>query len=140
VPGLQGGAAPARAFSTFMRFAVRNRPIEQFNTDVQLPEWQLEPDEEWMYGDPDQDYYYMDEEGNLIEPAGPDERRGLPFPVEGEDKDPSGDPARRPDPRAPGPAPVRPAPQAASDDFLDQATGREQGTPPAGATPPPRIR
>src|SRR5688572_2260129 len=53
VPGLQGGTAPARAFSAFMRQAVRNRPIEKFNTEVQLPEWQLEPDEEWMFGDPD---------------------------------------------------------------------------------------
>ncbi len=81
----------------------------------------------------------MDEEGNLIEPAGPGERRGVPFPVEGEDQRP-GDPARRPDPRAPGPVPGRPAPQAASDDFLDQATGREQGAPPAGAVPLPRER
>ena len=127
VPGLQGGTAPARAFSTFMRYAVRNRPVEQFNTDVQLPEWQLEPDEEWMFGDPDQDYYYIDEEGNLIEPTGPSERRGVPFPVEGEDQPQPGEPARRPDPRAPAPVPGRPAQPAASEDFLDRATGRQDG-------------
>jgi len=129
VPGLQGGTAPARAFSSFMRQAVRNRPIEQFNTDLQLPEWQLEPDEEWMFGDPDEEYYYMDEDGNLIEPAGPGERRGVPFPVEGENPPAPADPARRPDPRAPVPVPGRaaPQPQAASDDFLDRATGREEG-------------
>jgi len=129
VPGLQGGTAPARAFSAFMRYAVRNRPVEKFNTDAKLPEWQLEPDEEWMLGDPNDEYYYMDEEGNLIEPAEQGEMRPLPFPIEGETPPP--DPARRPDPRAPAPAPVpgraAPEPQAASDDFLDRATGRRPG-------------
>ena len=129
VPGLQGGTAPARAFSAFMRYAVRNRPVEKFNTDAKLPEWQLEPDEEWMLGDPNDEYYYMDEEGNLIEPAEQGEKRPLPFPIEGETPPP--DPARRPDPRAPAPAPVpgraAPEPQAASDDFLDRATGRRPG-------------
>jgi penicillin-binding protein 1A len=127
IGGLQGGTAPARAFAAFMRYAVRSRPPEEFDTDVQLPEWQLEPDEEWLYGDPDNEYYYIDEQGNLIEPAGPDERRGLPFPVEGEEQ--PGDPGRRPDPRVPAPAPGRPAPPAASDDFLDRATGRGSQQP-----------
>jgi penicillin-binding protein 1A len=125
VPGLQGGTAPARAFSAFMRQAVRGRPVEKFNTEVQLPEWQLEPDEEWMFGDPDEEYYYMDEEGNLIEPAGPGDRRVVPFPPDGEQQPP--DPARRPDQRPPVPVPGRPAQPAASDDFLDRATGREEG-------------
>jgi penicillin-binding protein 1A len=140
VPGLQGGTAPARAFSQFMRFAVKDRPVEKFNTDVKLPEWQLEPDEEWMYGDPGDEYYYVDEQGNLIEPTGPSERRGLPFPPEGEGvpQQPA-DPARRPDPRVPAPAPGRAEPQAASDDFLDRATGRQQSPPPGGTAPAPRV-
>ncbi|MEO8619184.1 MAG: PBP1A family penicillin-binding protein [Sphingomicrobium sp.] len=46
VAGLQGGTAPARAFADYMRVAVANRPIEQFETEVPLPDWQLEPDEE----------------------------------------------------------------------------------------------
>jgi penicillin-binding protein 1A len=125
VPGLQGGRAPARAFAAFMRTAVRDRPVEEFDTDLQLPEWQLEPDEEWMFGEPGEEYYYVDEQGNLIEPVGPDERRTLPFPVEGETPPPA-DPDRRGDPRQPPPPPPpgRPAPPAASDDFLDRATGR----------------
>lgn len=123
VPGLQGGRAPARAFAEFMRYAVKNRPPEKFDTDLKLPEWQLEPDEEWMYGEPGDEYYYVDEQGNLIEPTGPDERRSVPFPVEGEDQPEPVEPARRPDPRAPAPAPGRPPPAAASDDFLDRATG-----------------
>src|SRR5690606_16488787 len=46
VSGLQGGTAPAKAFSQYMRVAVRNRPVEEFDTDLQLPDWQVEPDEE----------------------------------------------------------------------------------------------
>ncbi|HEY6815155.1 MAG TPA: penicillin-binding transpeptidase domain-containing protein, partial [Croceibacterium sp.] len=133
VPGLQGGTAPARAFAAFMRQAVRSRAIEQFDTAVTPPEWQAEPDDEWMYGDPGDEYYYVDEQGNMIEPAGPEGARGLPFPVEGEQQ--PGEPVRRPDPRAPAPQPGRPAPQAASDDFLDQATGRDEPPAPPAARP-----
>ena len=50
VPGLQGGTAPARAFHDFMTVAVANRPVEQFQTQVPLPDWQLTPEEE-IYGD-----------------------------------------------------------------------------------------
>src|SRR5437763_269291 len=50
VGGLQGGTAPARAFHDFMTVAVANRPIEQFETQVPMPDWQLTPEEE-MYGD-----------------------------------------------------------------------------------------
>ena len=124
VPGLQGGTAPARAFADFMRYAVRGRAVEEFDTEITLPDWQLEPDEEWLYGEPGDDYYYVDEQGNLIEPAAPDERRLSPFPPEGEELPP--EPPRRPDARAPAPVPGRPAPQAASDEFLDRATGRDE--------------
>src|SRR5690242_1529552 len=50
VPGLQGGTAPARAFHDFMSVAVANRPVEQFETQVPIPDWQLTPEEE-LYGD-----------------------------------------------------------------------------------------
>src|SRR3546814_19828392 len=50
---LQGGRAPARAFADYMKVAVAKRPVEQFETQVTLPEWQLEPDEEAYYGQPD---------------------------------------------------------------------------------------
>ena len=46
VGGLQGGTAPARAFHDFMTVAVANRPVEQFDTQVPLPNWQLTPEEE----------------------------------------------------------------------------------------------
>ncbi|MET0365231.1 MAG: PBP1A family penicillin-binding protein [Sphingobium sp.] len=67
VGGLQGGRAPARAFADFMKVAVANRPIEKFETDVTLPEWQLEPDDE-AYGQPDngEEGAQVDENGNPI--------------------------------------------------------------------------
>jgi penicillin-binding protein 1A len=112
VPGLQGGHAPARAFAAYMKFAVASRPIEKFDTEMTLPAWQLEPDDEMlMNGGPD-DYYYVDENGNLIEPGGrPRDREPAP-----EDPDPSGDQ---------GLVPVGPPP-AAEEDFLDEATGRDR--------------
>jgi penicillin-binding protein 1A len=50
VGGLQGGTAPARAFHDFMSVAVARRPVEQFETQVPMPDWQLTPEEE-IYGD-----------------------------------------------------------------------------------------
>lgn len=113
VGGLQGGTAPARAFAAFMRSAVKNRPVEQFDTELKLPEWQLEPDDEMMMGNPN-DYYFVDEDGNLIEPGSseqvPGDRSGAEPPVN----------VRR-----------GTAPPAASDNFLDQATGRGDASAPA---------
>ena len=50
IAGLQGGTAPARAFHDFMTVAVARRPVEQFETQVPMPDWQLTPEEE-MFGD-----------------------------------------------------------------------------------------
>jgi penicillin-binding protein 1A len=54
LPGLGGGGSPARAFSQMMQVALRSRPAQNFQSEVTLPEWQLEPDEEAYYGAPDQ--------------------------------------------------------------------------------------
>ncbi|HEX7872039.1 MAG TPA: PBP1A family penicillin-binding protein [Sphingobium sp.] len=77
VGGLQGGRAPARAFADFMKLAVANRPIEKFETDVTLPEWQLEPDDE-AYGQPDNggDGGQVDEDGNPVPGAQRDPEAG----------------------------------------------------------------
>ena len=82
VSGLQGGRAPAQAFAAYMRYAVKDRAVEEFDTELDLPDWQTEPDDEYMFGDPE-DYYFIDEQGNLIEPG---RRRGdrSPFGIEGE--------------------------------------------------------
>ena len=64
VGGLQGGTAPARAFAGFMRVATANRPVEQFETEVTLPEWQLEPDAE-AWGEADNGVF-VDADGNPV--------------------------------------------------------------------------
>jgi len=48
VGNLQGGTAPARAFHDFMTVAVAKRPVEQFETQVPMPDWQLTPEEEML--------------------------------------------------------------------------------------------
>lgn len=78
VGGLQGGRAPARAFADFMKVAVANRPVENFETDLKLPEWQLEPDDE-AYGQPDQNNDgppQVDADGNPIPGAAQDPQTG----------------------------------------------------------------
>ena len=115
VAGLQGGHAPARAFAAYMKVAVAKRPVEQFDTELKLPEWQLEPDDEQFSGDP-ADYRYMDEQGNLIDPR----------------VDDGSGPGGIPPEMYEGDAP----PPAANDDFLNQATGRTQPERPRQA---PRI-
>ncbi len=104
VNGLQGGTAPARAFAQYMKFAVAKRPVEKFDTQLKLPAWQLEPDDEMIMGAPS-DYSFVDEQGNLIEPQDNQRLRQ------------GGDPYRPEDGGMP--------PPAANDDFLDQATGRD---------------
>lgn len=66
VRGLQGGRAPAAAFAAFMKVAVAKRKIEKFDTELVLPEWQLEPDDEALFGAPE-DGIYVDENGMPIE-------------------------------------------------------------------------
>ncbi|MHA7820996.1 MAG: transglycosylase domain-containing protein [Erythrobacter sp.] len=119
VPGLQGGRAPAQAFAAYMRYAVKDRPVEEFDTELNLPEWQLEPDDESLFGDPD-DYYFIDEQGNLIEPGRRDPDSPA-FDIEGERVEP-----------------LQPVPPAASEDFLERATG--QDIVPRQEVPPPRSQ
>ncbi len=128
VPGLQGGRAPARAFAAYMRYAVKDRPVEEFDIELNLPEWALEPDEEALFGDPDE-YYFIDEQGNLIEPGRRDPSES-PFDIEGETRG--------------GFVPLdeyEEPPTAVSEDFLEQATGQPIGPPrddfPEDPPPPP---
>jgi penicillin-binding protein 1A len=106
LPGLQGGRNPAQAFSAFMQVALRTRPVQNFQTEVTLPEWQLEPDEEAYYGDPDQglggDNEAAPEELQMPEAAGPDDTQ--PSPEE--------ETVPTPQPRRPAPT-DRPQPAAA---------------------------
>jgi penicillin-binding protein 1A len=115
VPGLQGGTAPARAFSSYMKVAVAGRKVEKFETDATLPAWQLEEGEEGLMSGAPDDYYYVDEKGNLVNPDRPRD-----------------EPAPRP--QAPdGGLEAVPPPPAANEEFLDEATGRDRPVP---AAPP----
>ena len=120
VGGLQGGTAPARAFRDFMARAVANRPVEQFDTQVPMPDWQLTPEEE-MFGDqaldPNVMQQMVDENGMPLYPVPYDPNVPIQVPQQQPmvRPDGTGDPTqqeldqafppqqRPPDPRSPPP-------------------------------------
>jgi penicillin-binding protein 1A len=126
VPGLQGGTAPARAFAAYMRVATAKRPPEKFQTDLKLPQYQAEPDDEAMQNNPD-NYFYVDPNGNIAnhQPTTPDGADPQYAPRNHDDTVPAGE-----DPN-----------HAANDDLLDQATGRQSNPPrrPAPRVTPPHF-
>jgi penicillin-binding protein 1A len=122
VRGLHGGTAPARAFAAFMKPATAARPIEQFDTQVTLPEWQLEPDEASYFGTPDNGVP-VDENGNPIDPA----------PATIDPETPAG---TAPAPAAAPTAPPARTPQQQLDDLIDSVT-RDGPAPPAPSRNPP---
>lgn len=75
VGNLQGGTAPARAWSNFMQVAVARRPVEQFDTEVTFPE-QLE-EGEILLGE-DGEPILFDENGNPIGDAPFGDAGGVP--------------------------------------------------------------
>lgn len=104
VRGLQGGRAPAAAFAAFMKVAVAKRKVEKFDTELVLPDWQLEPDEEELYGAPE-DGIYVDENGMPIETG-----QGLEYDMEG--------------------GQAEDGPPQLDQDWIDSVLGREEdGTP-----------
>ncbi|URW75259.1 PBP1A family penicillin-binding protein [Sphingomonas donggukensis] len=119
ISGLQGGTAPARAFASFMKRAVANRPIEQFETEVTLPEWQLEPDEETYFGEPDNGAMMVDADGNPVDQPAPTPQatEEQPDPVTGETPSET---------------------QRLDQEWLDRMTGRgtPPNRPPVSAQPP----
>jgi penicillin-binding protein 1A len=102
IPGLQGGRAPAQAFAQFMKQAVARRPVENFQTQVTLPEWQLEPDEEAYFGNADEGQF-VDDNGMPIEPEAP---------------------APRAEPERPAPSPDVPAPEQLDQRWIDRVLKR----------------
>ena len=116
MPGLQGGRAPARAFADFMRVAVARRPVEKFDTEVTLPEWQLEPDNEAYFGDPG-DMPYVDE-------------NGIPIPGAARDE--------YPDPGADAASPDDQPPARIDQQWIDDVLGRNRGAAPIQTAPEPR--
>jgi penicillin-binding protein 1A len=110
-----------------MKPATASRPIEQFDTQVTLPEWQLEPDEESYFGQPDNGQMAVDADGNPIA------QDGVPVPTDSQ----TGDTLARPDADQPEtPAPPAAPPQQMNQDWIDRVTGRERREPsPAGRQP-----
>ncbi|CAM3119624.1 transglycosylase domain-containing protein [Sphingomonas zeae] len=141
VAGLHGGTAPARAFADYMRVAVANRPIEQFDTQVTLPEWQLEPDEESYFGQPDNGVAAVDADGNPLPPpsagAAEDGSEAVEIPTHREPGAPV--PIQQPQPGAPPqqqqPAQAPVPPQRLDQAWIDRVTGRGAG----GASRDPRT-
>jgi penicillin-binding protein 1A len=112
VGGLQGGTAPARAFHDFMSVAVVNRPVEQFETQVPMPDWQLTPEEE-VYGDQAidaNDMQSMVDENGMPLGNPPPQEQGYPQPMVRPDG--TGDPSQQELDQAFPPQPQRqPPPQ-----------------------------
>ncbi|MEN2710731.1 transglycosylase domain-containing protein [Sphingomonas sp. NPDC092331] len=104
VPGLQGGTAPARAFHDFMVKAVARRPVEQFDTQVTLPEYQLD-EENAAYAEPDNGLF-VDPDGN-------------PLP---EDQQPRGDGTEQAQPQ-------HGQDEQLDQDWIDRMTGRKAPAP-----------
>ncbi|HKX92727.1 MAG TPA: PBP1A family penicillin-binding protein [Sphingomicrobium sp.] len=117
VPGLQGGTAPARAFHDFMTVAVARRPVETFDTQVPMPDWQLTPEEEFL-GDEAFD-------ANALQPL----------------VDENGNPLPQPLPAQPGAPPPMIRPDGTgepSQQELDQAFPPAPAQRPSPRQPPPR--
>ncbi len=147
-PGLYGGRAPARAFADYMKVAVANRPVEQFDTAVTLP--QLEPDDEAYYGQPDNGIPTLDADGNPVQPSSgadgdpgqADDSGAAPPPAAAKRSRPSSDddddwrgPPPPPVPDSSGPQPAQG--QRLDQHWLDGVLGRKSGTtPPHGAQQP----
>ncbi|WP_176497533.1 transglycosylase domain-containing protein [Sphingomonas sp. HMP6] len=124
IPGLHGGTAPAKAFAAFMKVAVADRPPEEFDTKVTLPEFQLEPDQESYFGEADNGLF-VDENGN---PVGQGDTTP---PAPGQQVDADGNPIEQ---RAPTEQPAAPPADKKDDPKLDQAwidrvLGRDQSRP-----------
>jgi penicillin-binding protein 1A len=127
VHGLWGGTSPARAFGQYMKVAVAGRPVENFDTGVTLPEWQLEPDDE-AYGLRNSSGQMVDPDGNPIERPQGGEERSSSARGEGQGeapqridqkwidqvlgRNPQPDPSKQPS-TAPKPKPAQPSPQPA---------------------------
>lgn len=131
VPGLQGGTAPARAFAAFMKVATAGRPVENFDTAVTLPDWQL--DNESDFGGPD-DGVFVDPNGNPPQDGtGPDEGGGdAGMPPQSED-----------DPPQTAPDPSDNPPQRLDKKWIDKMTGGNGSNKPkrpSGGDPADRPR
>lgn len=136
VGGLQGGTAPAKAFHDFMVTAVSRRPVENFETEVPMPDWQLEPEEDLWGREIGSDQPMVDADGYPVAPAPADDFGPSPPvrqpPAPGSDQPPQqgeldrifggeqparDDPSRRPSPPPPPPSAPPPDPPQGRPEF-----------------------
>jgi penicillin-binding protein 1A len=110
VGDLQGGKAPAKAFSAYMRVAVAGRPVENFATDVTFPE-RLDGEPE-MVGDETANPVIVDENGMPIEGDPVIGEAGLPDAIE---------------------------PEQLDEAFIDKAIGRSRDEEEEPPEPAPRV-
>jgi penicillin-binding protein 1A len=145
VPGLQGGTAPARAFHDFMSVAVANRPVEQFQTQVPMPDWQLTPEEQ-IYGDQPVDMNDMgpmvDENGMPIGTPSPRDQGNPPQQQPMVNPDGTGPPTQQEldqafPPQQPQTQTRRPYPPQPQPRYPGYPP-RQPGYPPQNQTEPPR--
>jgi penicillin-binding protein 1A len=113
IAGLQGGTAPARAFHDFMTVAVARRPVENFQTEVPTPDWDIGAEED-LYGNEVALDPLVDEFGN-------------PLPGQPVDTMP-----QTPDQQPQQPAQGQPTTGQLDQQWLDQVL------PPGGARQPPQ--
>ncbi len=100
VGDLQGGKAPAQAFSAYMRVAVANRPVENFATKITFPD-RIDGEPDMVGGGAAAGPEYVDENGMPIE----------------------GDPVVKP-----GEQPVATEPEKMDEAWIDRALGRSDAT------------
>jgi len=136
IPGLHGGTAPTRAFHDFMQKAVANRPVEQFETQVTLPDMQLAPDED--FGQPDNGLF-VDPDGNPIDPeASRQDGGGQGTDIEGNPIPPRSDDPTTTTTTTTGPEQPK---QKLDQQWIDHVLGRDQSRPSGNgrqpAAPPP---
>jgi penicillin-binding protein 1A len=111
-----------------MTKAVASRPAEEFETEVTLPNWQVEGGEGAWTGEPD-DFLMVDPDGNPI----PAEDGGQPLPS----PDVAREPQRLPQ-SFPGDEPAEE--EQLNQEWLDRVTRRNRPPPPPRDPPPPPRR
>ncbi len=133
VPGLTGGAAPARAFAAFMKAATKGMPVQELDSEIRIDDMFAEPDAE-VYGldgewPPAEDPYYddvqdfSDIDGNdRFSDAGRDARLNQPYAPSAADVGVGygGPEPRRPPPSNMTAADVPTRPRPADDSWLDE--------------------
>jgi penicillin-binding protein 1A len=153
VAGLQGGTAPARAFHDFMTVAVANRPVQQFQTEVPIPNWDLGDDGAEYVAEnqmgfeplvdengnplPNQPMETMPLPGTQLPPGGPVDQQWLDQVLPPGSQQQPGQPIRRPQPQ-PQPQVVRP--QVVRPEVVRPQVVRPQqprSAPPADPPEPP---